>query len=241
MNCNLYRSQMYAWRPGCDEKTLQPLFDHLDSCAECARLFEQLKASDKRVRRTFQGYPQSPFLESRILSRLAHQGAQATARRPGWRGWMLAPVFTALLIALFVWAAPWLQLARVDREMAILLSKPSALEINSTDRKQLLEWSASKLQGSPTLPAELDKVEFRGAVAISVAAHKAVLLKMENEQRASLVIVNAPLTQDTLFHSLHEGSGSASLWSDGRRSYVLLFNGTDQELHAYMTRLGIIA
>lgn len=40
---------------------------------------------------------------------------------------------------------------------------------------------------------------------------------------------------------MHEGSGNASLWSDGRRSYVLLFNGTDQELHAYMTKMGIIA
>jgi hypothetical protein len=232
---------MYAWRPGSDEKTFQPLFDHLDSCAECARFFEHLTASDERVGRTFQSYPQSPFLESRILSRLAHQRAQATARRPGRRVWMLAPAFVALLIVFFVWAAPWLQLARVNREMAILLSKPPALEINSTDRERLLEWSASQLQGSPTLPAELDKVEFRGAAAISVAAHRAVLLKMENEERASLVVVDAPLTQDNLFHSMHEGSGSASLWSDGRRSYVLLFNGTDQELQAYMTRMGIIA
>ena len=38
---------------------------------------------------------------------------------------------------------------------------------------------------------------------------------------------------------MREGSGSASLWSDGRRSYLLLFNGTDQELHAYMTKTGI--
>jgi hypothetical protein len=64
---------------------------------------------------------------------------------------------------------------------------------------------------------------------------------MENEERASLVVVDAPLTQDNRFHSMHEGSGSASLWSDGRRSYVLLFKGTDQELHAYMTKMGIIA
>jgi hypothetical protein len=154
---------------------------------------------------------------------------------------MLAPAFVALLIVLFGWATPWLQQARVNREMAILLSKLPALEINSSDRKQLLEWSASQLEGSPPLPAELDKVEFHGAAAISVAAHKAVLLKMENEQRASLVIVDSPLTHDNRFHSLHEGFGSASLWSDGRSSYVLLFNGTDRELHAYMTRMGIIA
>jgi anti-sigma factor RsiW len=240
MNCDLYRSEMYAWRPGSDEKSFQPLFNHLDSCAECARFFEQLTASDEHVRRTFQGYPQSPFLESRILSGLTHQRARAAARRPGWRS-MLAPALVPLLIVLFVWVAPQLQEARLNREVAILLSKPLALEINSTDRKLLVEWSASQLEGPPTLPSELDKVEFRGAAAISVAAHKAVLLKMKNEERASLVIVDAPLTQDNRFHSMHEGSGSASLWSDGRRSYVLLFNGTVQELHAYMTKMGILA
>lgn len=241
MSCDLYRSEMYAWRPGSDEKSFQPLFDHLDRCAGCARLFEDLTASDENVRRTFQNYPQSPFLESRILSGLARQRSQAAARRPGWRSWMLAPALVALLVVLFMWVAPRMQQARLNREVAILLSKPPALEINSTDRKQLLEWSASQLAGPPTLPAELDKVEFRGAAAISVTAHKAVLLKMNNEQRASLVIVNAPLTQDNRFHSMHAGSGSASLWSDGRRSYVLLFNGTDQELHAYMTKMGVIS
>jgi hypothetical protein len=74
-----------------------------------------------------------------------------------------------------------------------------------------------------------------------VAAHKAVLLKMKNEERASLVIVDSPLTADNRFHSMHEDSGSASLWTDGKRSYVLLFKGTDQELHAYMEKMGISA
>lgn len=53
--------------------------------------------------------------------------------------------------------------------------------------------------------------------------------------------VNAPLTEDNRFHSMHEGSGSASLWSDGERSYALLFKGTDQELHACMAKMGINA
>jgi hypothetical protein len=241
MNCDRYRSEMYTWRPSSDEKSFRPLFDHLDSCVECTRFFEQLTASDEHIRRTFQGYPQSPFLESRILSGLGHQRAQAAVRRRGWRSWMLAPALIPLLIVLFVWVAPQMQEATLNREVAILLSKPPALEINSTDRKQLLTWSASQLEGPPTLPAELDNVEFRGAAAIRVAAHKAVLLKMNNEQRASLVIVDAPLTRDRHFHAMHEGSGSASLWSDGRRSYVLLFNGTDQELRTYMTKMGIIA
>jgi hypothetical protein len=38
---------------------------------------------------------------------------------------------------------------------------------------------------------------------------------------------------------MHETSGSASLWSDGRRTNVLLFNGSDREMRAYMTKMGI--
>jgi hypothetical protein len=241
MNCDLYRSEMYAWRPGSDEKSFQPLFDHLGNCADCARLFEQLTASDQSIRRTFQSYPESPTLESRILSGLAHQRAQAAMRRPSWKLWMLAPVMASLLIVLFVWVTPQLQRAKLNREIATLLSKPPTLQINTTDRKQLLEWSAKQLEGPATLPADLNKVEFRGAAIVSVETHKAVLLKMKNEQRASLVIVDARLTQDNRFHSMQEGSGSASLWSDGGRSYVLLFNGSEKELHAYMTRMGITA
>jgi hypothetical protein len=38
---------------------------------------------------------------------------------------------------------------------------------------------------------------------------------------------------------MHETSGSASLWSDGRRTYVLLFNGGDREMGVYMATMGI--
>jgi hypothetical protein len=101
MNCDLFRSEMYAWRPGSDEKGFQPLFDHLDSCAECARFFEQLTASDEHVRRTFQGYPQSPFLASRILSGLAHQRAPAApVDQAGDRGCSRRPWFLCSLCSL---------------------------------------------------------------------------------------------------------------------------------------------
>jgi hypothetical protein len=38
---------------------------------------------------------------------------------------------------------------------------------------------------------------------------------------------------------MHETSGSASLWSDGSRTYVLLFIGSDQEMRAYIAKMGI--
>jgi hypothetical protein len=63
---------------------------------------------------------------------------------------------------------------------------------------------------------------------------------MKTEQRASLLIVDARLTQQNGFQSMHETSGSASLWSDGRRTYVLLFNGSNRKMRAYMPKMGIV-
>jgi hypothetical protein len=239
MSCELYESEMYAWRAGSDAASFQPLFDHLAICPECARLFEQVTASDENLQRTFRGFPESPDLEARIFAGLGHQRAQGAARRPLWKSWIFVPVFASLLIV-FLWGIrPQLQRARLHREIAALLNTPPALQIDSTDRHRLLEWSSAKLEDPPTLPSELSTVEFRGAAAVTLVDHKAVLLKMKNEQRASLLIVDACLEQQNGFHMMHENSGSASLWSDGRRTYVLLFDGSDQEMHAYMTKMGI--
>jgi len=79
------------------------------------------------------------------------------------------------------------------------------------------------------------------AAAVTLVDHKAVFLKMKNEERAGLLIVDARLMQQNGFHTMHGKSGSASLWSDGRRTYVLLFDGNDDEMRAYMTKMGIKA
>jgi hypothetical protein len=76
MSCELYKSEMYAWRAGSDAVSFRPLFDHLAICPECARLFEQVTASDVSLQRTFRGFPESPDLEARIFAGLAHQRAQ---------------------------------------------------------------------------------------------------------------------------------------------------------------------
>jgi hypothetical protein len=67
MNCEFYKSEMYAWRPGSDAASFRPLFDHLAGCPECAQLFEQLIAADQRIQSTFQKIPENRSLESRIL------------------------------------------------------------------------------------------------------------------------------------------------------------------------------
>jgi hypothetical protein len=241
MSCKLYKSEMYSWRAGSDAASFQPLFDHLSICPECARLFEQMTAFDQTLQRTFRGFPESPDLEDRIFAGLAHQRAQGAARKSIWKSWIFVPVLASLLLVFFWGIRPLFQQARLNREVAALLSTPPALQIDSTDRDRLLEWSSAKLEGPPTLPSGLSKVEFRGAAAVTLVDHKAVLLKMKNEQRASLLIVDAALTQQNGFHTMQVKSGSACLWSEERRTYVLLFDGSDQEMRAYMTKMGINA
>jgi len=239
MSCELYKSEIYAWRAGSDAATFQPLFDHMAICPECARLFGQVAASDERLQRAFRAIPESPDLEDRIFAGLAHQRAQKAARKPIWKPWILVPVLASLLIV-FLWGIEHqLQQARLNQEVTAFLSTPPALQIDSTDRHRLLEWSSAKLAGPPTLPSVLNKVEFRGAAAVTLVNHRAVLLKMKDEQRASLLIVDARLTQQNGFQTMREKSGSASLWSDGRRTYILLFDGNEQQMHAYMAKMGI--
>jgi hypothetical protein len=241
MSCELYISEMYAWRPGSDAASFKPLFDHLATCPECALRFARLSASDQTIRQTFQELPHDHSLEARILAGLAHQRAQATSHRRPWKSWLLLPIAASILLVVMFGVRPWLQQARLVREVASILIRPPAVEISSIDQKQLLDWSAAALTGGSHLPPQLSRVEFRGATSLSVIDHKAVLLNMKNERRASLLIVDAPVTREKSLLSFHEKAGSASLWSDGRRTYVLLFQGNEQEMHAYMRQMGIAA
>jgi hypothetical protein len=240
MSCELYKSEMYAWRPGDNLPDSKPLLDHLATCPECAQWFANFSASDERIRQAFSEVPESPSLEAKIFEGLAYERLQKAPRKATWRNWFLLPIAASLLLGVTLGLGPWLQEARLSRQVATLLSQPPSAEINSTDQKQLLAWSAGALSGNAGLPPELSRVEFGAASSLKVASHKAVLLKMKNEQRASLLIIDARLTAENTIKSFHETAGSDSRWSDGRRTYVLLFQGSEQDMHAYMTRMGIV-
>jgi hypothetical protein len=239
MSCELYKSEMYAWRPDSDVASVRPLFEHLATCSECARRFASLSASDQTIRQTFQELPDSHELEARILAGLAHQRALDTTYKRRWRNWMILPIAAALLLGIMFAVRPWIQDARLGGQVASILNSPPTAEINSTDQKQLLDWSAAALSGPAALPSELSRVQFRAATSLKVANHKAVLLSMKNERRASLLIVDALMTPGKTIKSFHGQEGSNSRWSDGRRTYVLLFRGNEQEMRAYMSRMGI--
>jgi hypothetical protein len=240
MSCEFYKSELYAWRPGDSLPDSKPLLDHLATCPECAQWFAHLSASDERIRQAFSEVPESSSLEAKIFEGLAYERLQKAPRKATWRNWFLLPIAASLLLSVTLGLGPWLQEARLSRQVATLLSRPPSTEINSTDQKQLLAWSAGALSGNAGLPPELRRVEFRAASSLKVANHKAVLLKMKNEQRASLLIVDARLTAENTIKSFHETAGSDSRWSDGRRTYVLLFQGSEQDMHAYMAQMGIV-
>jgi hypothetical protein len=241
MSCDLYESEIYAWRPGDNLPDSQPLLDHLATCPECAQRFANFSASDERIRQTFLEVPESPSLEAKILAGLDYARLHKEPQKSSWRNWFLLPIAASLLLGVTLGLGPWIQEARLSRQVATLLSQPPSAEINSTDQEQLLAWSAGALSGDAGLPPELSRIEFRAASSLKVASHKAVLLKMKNEQRASLLIIDARLTAGNTIQSFHETAGSDSRWSDGRRTYVLLFQGSEQDLHTYMTRMGIVA
>jgi hypothetical protein len=240
MSCELYQSEMYAWRPGDDVPGSKPLLDHLATCPECAQWFAHFSAHDERIRQAFSEVPESPSLEAKIFEGLAYERLQKAHRKATWRNWFLLPIAASLLLGVTLGLGPWLQEARLSRQVATLITHPPAAEINSTDQKQLLAWSAGALSGNAGLPPELSRVEYRAASSLKVDSHKAVLLKMKNEERASLLIIDARLTAENTIKSFHETAGSDSRWSDGRRTYVLLFQGSEQDMHAYMTRMGIV-
>ena len=240
MSCEFYKSEMYAWRPGEDLPDSKPLLDHLATCPECAQWFANFSASDEKIRQTFSEVPESPSLEAKIFAGLDYERLQKTPRRSTWRNWFLLPIAASLLVGITLGFGPWLQEARLSRQVATLLSQPPSAEINSTDQKQLLAWSAGALSGDAELPPALSNVEFRAASSLKVASHKAVLLQMKNEQRASLLIIDAQLTAENTIKSFRETAGSDSRWSDGRRTYVLLFQGSEQDMRVYMTQMGIV-
>jgi hypothetical protein len=240
MSCEFYKSELYAWRPGDNLPDSKPLLDHLATCPECAQWFAHLSASDERIRQAFSEVPESPSLEAKICEGLAYERRQKAPRKSNWRNWFLLPIAASLLLGVALGLGPWLQEARLSRQVATILSQPPSAEINSTDQKQLLAWSAGALSGNAGLPPELSRVEFGAASSLKVANHKAVLLKMKNEQRASLLIIDARLTAENTIKSFRETEGSHSRWSDGRRTYVLLFQGSEQDMQAYMARMGIV-
>jgi hypothetical protein len=240
MSCELYKSEMYAWRPSDDVPDSKPLLDHLATCPECAQWFAHLSASDERIRQAFSEVPESPSLEAKIFEGLAYERLRKAPRKATWRNWFLLPLAASLLFGVTLGLGPWLQEARLSRQVTTLLTHPPSAEINSSDQKQLLAWSAGARSGNAGLPPELSRVEFGAASSLKVASHKAVLLKMKNEERASLLIIDARLTAENTIKSFHETAGSDSRWSDGRRTYVLLFQGSERDMHAYMTRMGIV-
>lgn len=241
MNCELCRSEMYAWRSDSDPDSFQSLFDHLENCNECAREFDRLSSRDEAVRRAFQKVPENSLLESRILAGLAHERANAMVSRARWRTWFLIPITAAVLLVVVLNLVPRLHQQRLGRQVEALLSAPPALQINSTDRDEILRWSADVLPGLASLPPQLNRVEFRGAAVVRVDDHNAVLLKMKNEPRASLLILDTHLANQGGIKPMQERTGCAALWSDQKRTYVLLFDGTIQDMRSYMDRMGISA
>src|SRR5246500_5478474 len=98
MSCELYKSEMYAWRPGDNLPESKPLLDHLATFPEGAQWFANFGARDEKSRQTFSEIPESPSLEAKIFAGLAYERLQKAPRKSTWRNWFLVPIAASLLL-----------------------------------------------------------------------------------------------------------------------------------------------
>jgi anti-sigma factor RsiW len=242
MNCQTFEAEMYNWRPGCDVTEFKTLFEHIAACPECAYRFARLNEMDQDIRDRIRQIPETPTLNARIMAGLAHERRKNASFKRRWPLWaFVLSVAAMLLLTVWLGVMPRVRETQFEKQVAALLSRPPQEQITSSDQKELLSWSAAELGGSGELPPKLRKVTFRSASALSLGQHPAVLLKMKNEQRASLLVVSGVLTQGGQLRSFVEADGSGSHWSEGGKTYVVLFKGSEQDLNAYMQKMGIAA
>jgi hypothetical protein len=241
MICEVFLTEMYSQRPGGDMPS-QEFADHLRSCASCSQKFAHMIQKDVAIRHTIQSMEPPAALESTILSGLAmdRKGFKSERHRHsnGWWRWLLVPVAATLVFAIFMVHARWQSHAVLEQAANLLHSAP-ALQFEDGDRKQILRWASQMEPGTATLPERLARVQFRGASALRINRRTAVLLRMKHEPRASLLIVDQPLPGAGQIASRSVNAGSLAYWTEQKKTYVLLFDGSLPELQTYMRAMGI--
>ena len=196
---------------------------------------------DEQLRRKFASVSEPDNLQRRIFAGLKHERRQQRTLGFRWRLWMLIPLVASIVFAFLLGWTPYMQQRQLHRELAALLTRPPAIQVVTTNRQDLLAWSSTVLPGSSQLPPELSRVQFRGGAAIEVAHHRAVMLRMKNEPRASLLVMDGAVRKSSGFTTIASETGNASLWTHDHRTYVLLFQGNRTDMQAYMVRMGIVA
>lgn len=242
MTCETFSTEMYVQRMGDATPLSQQFADHLQSCAACSQKFAGMIEQDVKIRGTIRSIEPPAALEQSILSGLAvDRAAHASiVNRGRWLRWLLVPISVVLAIVILFVHAKWQAHTVIDQAASLLLSSPP-LGIEGSDRNQILRWTAQIEPGTDSLPERLARFQFRGASAVQVNDHAAVLLRMQHEPRASLLIVDAPLLGSREIASRSADAGSLAYWTEQRKTYVLLFRGNLQELHGYMQTMGITA
>lgn len=242
MTCEMFLTEMYAQRPGEDSPLSQEFADHLRSCPECSQKFANMIEKDVSIRRTIHSIEPPATLEVAILSGLAmDRAANVPARRSYNRLRWLSVLAACVLVLIAVLVHTYWQAQGVITQAASLLRSTPTSEIQGGDRDDILRWAAQVEPGTDVLPGRLSRLEFRGASVVRVDNRIAVLLLMKHESRASLLIVDHPMPGAQQIASRSSDAGSLAYWSEQKKTYVLLFHGNLQDMHAYMHRMGIAA
>lgn len=244
MTCELFQTEMYKQRPGESLPSGREFQEHLQTCPACAREYASMVERDAVIRQTIQRIQAPASLEGMVRSGLSVERAASRTTRRGWPRWLgglLIPIAAMLLIVVTLVVRGEWRSHQVAQVAARLLRQTPALQFESDQRDAILAWSGQRLPASETLPKRLARVQFRGASTVQQGTHSAVLLRMKHEPRASLLILGDSMAHEGRIALQSASDGSFASWSEGKKTYVVLFHGNTTELKTYMESMGIMA
>lgn len=239
MNCEEFEASLLLRRPF-DLAVDSASGEHLAVCSHCSAEAAQLRIHDEHISMTMHEVVESADLEARILGSLRVARVQPLKKRTRFKLWFLIPTISALLAVAVYLGISYQRSENLTRQIGLLLINPPEPGIASRDQQAIAEWSSNVLPGALPLPNRLERVRFRAASSLEVASHRAVFLRMQNEKRASLLIVDGSLS-GLRIGKVHElkNVGMESRWADEGKTYILLFQGSKADMLGYMGRMGI--
>lgn len=242
MTCDLFQIEIYKQRPGEDLPASHEFQEHLQTCPACAHKLAAMVEQDAAIRQTIQHTDIPLNLANMVRSGIRAERSTSQAARtlfPHWMNLVLLPAAALLLIVVVMTLQAQWNARQLAQFAAQLLQQTPTLQFQSDRRDTILAWSDQHFPSPEALPKRLARLQFLGASAVQEGAHTAVLLRMKCEPRASLLILAHPMMKFQNLALQSANGGSFASWSEGHKTYVVLFHGSTTELKTYMELMGI--
>jgi anti-sigma factor RsiW len=244
-----------ATRGGLDEATRARVYEHLATCAACAKLADEERALDALLVAKLPQYAAPLALKHRLQARLPPLAATPARRRPALGRW-LTPLSVAvaacavLVIGLRHWPSgpgdPLVTEAVADHLRVVYRDHPT--DIESGGPHQVKPWFTGRIDFAlPTVfGGDNDFTLEGGSVGYYLDRKAAVLVYKRRLHTASLFVFRAdgfafPRAERNLGRvaaAVRHGRGfSVVLWKDGELGYALVSDLNTDELVGLATHV----